>query len=58
MYQLNGEALQLCAVYKMPYFLVKLTQESMSSTASYTHCVWTYNEIEEETIITIVATKL
>ena len=26
----NGEALQLCAVYKKPYFLLQVTPESVS----------------------------
>ena len=38
----NGEALQLDAVYKKPYFLLQVKWESVSGTT----CVWMYNEIE------------
>ena len=31
----NGEALQLHAVYKKPYFLLQVTRESVSGTASH-----------------------
>ena len=31
----NGEALQLHAVYKKPYFLLQVTRESVSVTASH-----------------------
>ena len=63
----NGEALQLHAVYKKPYFLLQVTRESVSAlqvtwesvsgTASHARCVWTCNEIEGsyvKIIITIV----
>ena len=63
----NGESLQLHAVYKKPYFLLQVTRESVSvlqvtwesvsGTASHTRCVWTCNEIEssyDKIIITIV----
>ena len=63
----NGEALQLHAVYKKPYFLLQVMQESVSvlqvtwesvsGTASHARCVWTCNEIEgsyDKIIITIV----
>ena len=33
----NGEALQLHAVYKKPYFLLQVAQESVSGTASHVH---------------------
>ena len=33
----NGEALQLYAVYKNPYFLLEVTQESVSGTISHVH---------------------
>ena len=62
----NGEALQLHAVYKNPYFLLQVmwesvsvlqvTWESISGTASHTRCIWMCNEIEgsyDEIIITI-----
>ena len=63
----NGEALQLHAVYKNPYFLLQVTresvsvlqvtQESVSGTTSHVHCIGTCNEIEgtyDKIIITIV----
>ena len=53
----NGEALQLHAVYKKPYFLLQVTRESVSGTASHARCIWTCNEIEgsyDKIIITIV----
>ena len=63
----NGEALQLHAVYKKLYFLLQLTRESVSvlqvtwesvsGTASHARCVWTCKEIEgsyDKIIITIV----
>ena len=31
----NGEALQLHAVYKKPYFLLQVTRESVSGTTSH-----------------------
>ena len=31
----NGETLQLYAVYKKPYFLLQVTRESVSGTASH-----------------------
>jgi len=31
----NGEALQLHSVYKKPYFLLQVTRESVSDTASH-----------------------
>ena len=40
-----GGALQLCAVYRNRIFTV-ITRESVSSTASHSHCVRTCNEIE------------
>ena len=62
----NGEALQLHAVYKKPYFLLQITQESVSvlqvtwepvsGTASHARCVWACNGIEgsyDKIIITI-----
>ena len=62
----NGEALQLHAVYKKPYFLLQVTRksvsvlqvtwESVSGTASHARCIWTCNEIEgsyDKIIITI-----
>ena len=57
MYGVNGEALQLLAVYKKPYFLLQVTRESVSGTASLARCVWMCNEIEDsydKIIITIV----
>ena len=63
----NGEALQLHAVYKKPYFLLQVTRqsvsvlqvtrESVSGTTSHVRCVRTCNEIEgsyDKIIITIV----
>ena len=63
----NGEALQLHAIYKNPYFLQQVTQEfvsvlqftweSVSGTASNARWVWTCYEIEnsyDKIIITIV----
>ena len=53
--EVHGEALQLHAVYKKPYFLLQVTQESVSGTTSYVRCVWMSNEIEgsyDEIIIT------
>ena len=53
----NGEALQLHAVHKKPYFLLQVTWESVSGTASHVRCIWTCNEIEGsyyKIIITIV----
>ena len=54
--RVNKKALQLCLVYKKPYFLLQVTrepvsvlqvtQEFVSSTASYTRYVWMCNEIE------------
>ena len=44
--RVNGEALQLHAVYKKLYFLLQVMQESISGTASHAHCVCTWNEIE------------
>jgi len=51
----NGEALQLLAVYKKPYFLLQVTWESasvlqvtwefVSGAASHVHCIWTCNEV-------------
>ena len=35
----NGEALQLHAVYKKPYFLMQVMRESISGTASHVCCV-------------------
>jgi len=62
----NGEALQLHAVYKKPCFLLQVTRESVSvlqvtwesisGTASHARCIWTCNEIEgsyDKIIITI-----
>ena len=62
----NGEALQLHAVYKKSYFLLQVTRESVSvlqvtwesvsGTASHARCIWTCNEIEgsyDKIIITI-----
>jgi len=62
----NGEALQLHAVYKKPYFLLRVmresvsvlqvTWESVSGTASHARCIWTWNEIDgsyDKMIITI-----
>ena len=43
---INGEALQLHAVYKKPYFLLQITWESVSGTASHARCIWMCNEIE------------
>ena len=63
----NGEAFQLHAVYKKPYFLLQVTRESVSvlqvtresvsGTTSHMRCVWTCNEIRgsyDKIIITIV----
>ena len=63
----NGEALQLHAAYKKPYFLLQVTRESVSvlqvtwksvsGTASHARWVWTCNEIKglyNKIIITIV----
>jgi len=63
----NGEALQLLAVYKKPYFYCKsrdnlyqvlqVTWESVSGTASHARCVWMCNEIKgsyDKIIIIIV----
>ena len=53
----NGEALQLHAVYKKPYFILQVTRESVSGTTSHVRCVCTCNEIEgsyDKIIITIV----
>ena len=50
----DGEALQLCAVYIQT---VQVTQESVSGTASHVHCVWTCYYIEgsyDKIIITVV----
>ena len=33
----NGEALRLHAVYKKPYFLLQVTQESISGTSTTSH---------------------
>ena len=41
----NGEALQLHILYKKSYFLLQVTWESVSGTASHAQCVWTCNEI-------------
>jgi len=51
----NGEALQLHAVYKKLYFLLQVTWESVSvlqvmwesvsGTASHARCIWTCNEV-------------
>ena len=62
----NGEALQLHAVYKKPYFLLQVTRESVSvlqvtwesvsGTASHARCIWTCNEVQgsyDKIIITI-----
>ena len=53
----NGEALQLHAVYKKPYFLLQVTRESVSGTTSHVRYVRTCNEIGgsyDKIIITIV----
>ena len=53
----NGETLQLHAVYKKPYFLLQVTWESISGTASHAYYVWKCNEIEglyDKIIITTV----
>ena len=63
----NGEALQLHAVYKKPYFVLQVTcesvsvlqvtRESVSGTTSHVRCVRTCNEMEglyDKIIITIV----
>ena len=63
----NGEPLQLHAVYKKPNFVLQVTRESVSvlqvmresisGTTSHVRCVWTCNEIEgsyDKIIITIV----
>ena len=43
----NGEALQLHAVYKKSYFLLlQVTQEFVSGTTNHLHCIWMCNEIE------------
>jgi len=42
----NGKALQLHAVYKKLYFLLQVTWESVSGTASHACWVWTSNEIK------------
>ena len=42
----NGEALQLQAVYKKPSFLLQVGWKSVSGTTSHTHLFWTCNEIE------------
>ena len=40
----NGEALQLHAVYKKPYFSLQVTQESVSGTATHVKaCIFLYN---------------
>ena len=52
-----GEALQLQAVYKKPYFLLQVTRESISGTTSLVCWIRTCNEIEgsyDKIIITIV----
>ena len=52
-----GEALQLHAIYKKPYFLLQVMRESVSGTTSHVRCVWACNEIEgsyDKIIITIV----
>ena len=52
----NGQPLQLHAVYEKPY-LIQVTWESVSGTASHTRWIWTCNEIEgpyDKIIITIV----
>jgi len=64
----NGEALQLHAVYKKSYLLLQVMRESVSvlhvtwetvsGTASHARCVWMCNEIEglyDKIIITIVS---
>ena len=63
----NGEALQLHAVYQKPYFILQVTQEpisvlqvtreSVSRISSHVRCVWMCNEIEgsyDKIIITTV----
>ena len=35
MYGVNGEALQLHAIYIKPYFLLQVTRESVSGTTSH-----------------------
>ena len=50
-WELNGEALQLCAVYKKSYFFVKLMQESVSSTATSITC----NVLDQSKIVFTVA---
>ena len=50
----NGEALQLHAVYKKPYYILQVTRESVLGATS---CVRMCNEIEglyDKIIITIV----
>ena len=42
----NGEALQLQAVYKKPSFLLQVTWKSVSGTTSRARLFWTCNEIE------------
>ena len=55
----NGEALQLHAVYKKPYFfLLQVTRESVPGTASHVCCIWACNEIKgsyDKIITTIVS---
>ena len=54
----NGEALQLHAVYEKLYFLLQVMRESISGAASHMSFVWMCNEIEglyDKIIITIVA---
>ena len=59
--RVNGEALQLHVVYKSRIFLLQVTRESILSTTSHVHCIWTCNEIEGsygKIIITMRSTKL
>ena len=56
----NGKALQLHSVHKKPYFLLQVTWESVSDTASHTRCAWMCNENEgsyDKTIITTTTQK-
>ena len=53
----NGEALQLHSVYKKPYFVLQVMQESVSGTTSHVRFFWTCNEIKgsyDKLVITIV----
>ena len=48
--RVNGEALQLYAVYKKPYFLLQVTQESVSGTASHARILIRYYKSHEKSV--------